>query len=229
MSDPVYCLQSDVIGKLPSGGLPNQSKVATGSAAGDYIECEGHGLQEGQSVTFRAAIGGASPAPLVDGTVYFAKNVTIYRFQVAATSGGSPINLTTDGTNFTFRSDLPLDSWIASSSRLIDSVIGETAPHVVPLVADMVLNPSSNGFPPLVVQYCAELTAILGIEKTAGASIDLSQRRDQIINALRAWAKQSPVRGLAAQRQQPVDLAVTDTAGAIDPRGWGGTDDTRIP
>lgn len=51
--------------------------------------------------------GGALPAPLVAGTEYYAKNVASKTFQVAATAGGSAINLTDTGSGVHYVGEVP--------------------------------------------------------------------------------------------------------------------------
>ncbi len=228
MASPVYCAVADVVGKLPAGGLPNPARVAYGNAAEDYLACEGHGLADGATVSLRAETDGSLPSPLVAGTTYYAKVVSASRFQLSATVGGAPIALTTDGENFVFRSEPRWDAWIAAGSRYVDALLPE---HVTPLVADLDRWPDSYGYSPIIVDAAALQSALVALEATGGAAaIDgLVTRREQAMKAVRDWAKTIPVRGIAAQRHQPANLAVTAAAGAYDPRGWGGSDDTRIP
>ena len=216
MSGP-YSTLADVVPFLPSGGLPNPARVATGSAAGDYLESDGHGLATNAEVTVRAEVGGSVPAPLVEGTTYYAIVLSPSRFQLAAAPNGSAINLTTDGVNFVYSSPLPWDAWIGWADRMVDSFL---PPHVVPLVSPL---------PEVVVTSSAELAAMRGLQATSGAAVDIGPRIDAIGVRLARWAKTMPVRGVTVQTQQPVDLAVTESAGAVDPRGWAGADPTRIP
>jgi hypothetical protein len=212
-----YCAQSDVMAFLPSGGLPNPARVATGSAAGDYLECDGHGLVADAEVVVRVEMGGSLPAPLAEGVTYYAIPLSSSRFKLAATPGGTAIALTTDGSNFVFASPLPWSQWIDWGARQVDSFLPE---HVTPLVVP---------YPEIVVTANAELAAMRGLQATAGASIDLGARIDLIGLRLTRWAKSVPIRGVEVQRHQPSTLAITATAGAYDPRGWAGSDNTRIP
>jgi len=213
----VYCTQADVVAFLPSGGLPNPARVATGSATGDYLECEGHGLATDAAVTLRAEVDGTIPAPLVEGTTYYAQPLSTSRFQLSATAGGAAIGLTDDGDNFVFASPLPWDAWIDWGSRQVDSFL---PPHVVPI---------ESPIPEIVVTAAAELAAMRGLQSTGGAQVDLGARLDFVGQRITRWAKSVPVRGVARQVTQPSHLAVTASAGATDPRGWGGTDNTRLP
>lgn len=212
----MYSTYADVVAYLPAGGLPNPARVATASASGDYLECDGHGLVAGAEVVVRAEAGGSVPGGLTEGTTYYALLVSATRFQLSATSGGAAVGLSSAGSNFVFFSPLPWSAWIEWADRVVDSFL---PPHVVPLI----------DVPEVVVQASAELAAMRGLQATAGAAVDLGTRIDAIGARLTRWAKTVPVRGLLAQTQQPVYLAVTASAGATDPRGWAGTDNTRIP
>lgn len=205
-----YATYADVVPFLPAGGLPNPARSATGNASGDYIECEGHGLADSATIVFRAEVGGALPTGLTAGTTYYVKAVTgsTSRFQVSATAGGAAINLTTDGSNFVFVSPLPWSTWLDWGARQVDSFLPA---HVVPLVAP---------YPEIAVTANAELAAVRGLMSTAGSDIDLGAKLDQIATRLQRWAKSLPVRGATKSTQSPVNLAVTASAGATDPRGW---------
>lgn len=213
-----YCTIADATPFLPAGGLPNPARVAYASASSNALESEGHGLLDGAEVTLRAEVGGSLPAPLVAGTTYYAIAVSPSRFELAATSGGSAIDLTTDGANFVFASELPWAAWLEWGSRQVDSLLPE---NVTPLVA--------SPFPTIIVTAAAELAAARGVQATSGAAIDLGARIDAVRVRLAPWIKSIPIRGLAQQVHQPANLAITAKGGALDPRGWGGCNDTRIP
>lgn len=78
--------------------MPN-SEVTISIADPAVITWNGHGLTAGQPVTFEAGDGGALPAPLVEGTVYYVLSTGLSdnSFSVSATEGGAPID-TTGGT-----------------------------------------------------------------------------------------------------------------------------------
>ncbi len=65
-------------------------KIFTANAGTDVITCASHGLLNGETVRFK---GGDLPDGLVQGTLYFVRDVTTDTFKVAATSGGAAINL----------------------------------------------------------------------------------------------------------------------------------------
>jgi len=203
-----YSAPADVVPFLPSGGLPNPARYCEGSASGDYLESDGHGLSDDAEVTFRAETGGTLPTGLTAGTTYYVIVVSPSRFRVAATAGGSAINLTSDGENFVFSAELPWAQWIEWSDRQIDSFL---PPHVVPIV---------EPYPAIVVTASAELAATYGLSRTGGATIDLGAKLDQIGQRLARWAKGIPLRGSARSNTSPTNLAITASAGAVDPRGW---------
>lgn len=212
-----YCTDADVIPFLPSGGLPNPARTATANSSGDYLECEGHGLADAAAVTLRAATGGSVPTGLTAGTVYYARVLSASRFQLAATAGGAAINLTAAGSNFVFASPLPIAAWREWAAREIDSFL---PPHVTPLV---------DPIPQVVVTANAELAAFKGLAVTGGAEIDLGAKIDQIAARLTRWAKGVPVRGTTRSVTSPSHLAVSASAGAVDPRGWATRGNERLP
>lgn len=76
--------------------------VATGltaTAATDVINATAHGLANGTQITLTAIATGT--AGLSVGTTYYVVNTAANTFKVAATSGGSAIDITTDGTGIT--------------------------------------------------------------------------------------------------------------------------------
>lgn len=202
-----YCARTDLLAFLPSGGLPNPARVATGSASGDYIECDQHSLVANQEITFRAEAGGSLPTGLTAGTTYYAIVLSTSRFKVAATSGGAAINLTTDGANFVVWAELPWDAWIDAAARDVDSFLPV---HVVPVISP---------YPQVLVTANAELAAARALIATAGADVDLGAKLDQVQQRLTRWAKALPLRGEAKSTQSPVSLAIVGTA-STDTRGW---------
>ena len=78
----------------------NQStpETVTFDGATDVVELEDHGFQDGEPVVFA---GGTLPTGITIGTTYYVVNKTDDTFQVSATSGGSAITLTGDGSGIT--------------------------------------------------------------------------------------------------------------------------------
>jgi hypothetical protein len=65
----------------------------TAQATGDTVTLASHGLTNGQKIVFQA---GYAPAGLTANTTYFVVGATTNTFQVAATSGGAAIDITSD-------------------------------------------------------------------------------------------------------------------------------------
>lgn len=90
--------------------LIGRRQMVTGLASTDVLTATAHGFVLDTPVVFRTLTGGA---PLVVDTTYFARDITANTFKVAATAGGSAINLTTDITDGTVvtmgTNDIPLE------------------------------------------------------------------------------------------------------------------------
>ena len=84
-------------------------------------------------------------------------------------------------------------------------------------------------YPAIVVTASAELAATYGLGRTGGSTIDLGAKLDAIGARLTRWAKGLPLRGTAASNTSPVNLAITASAGAVDPRGWASAGNTVLP
>ena len=82
----------NLVGISPLGG--SEKKFSVDLTAETVIE-PAHGRVNGQQVVF---IGGTAPGGLTAGTSYFVVNAATETYQVAATSGGSAINLTAHPT-----------------------------------------------------------------------------------------------------------------------------------
>lgn len=72
---------------------PSRSLPCTGVASTDVLTCSGHGLAEGDEVSFSSLTGGAG---LTVNTIYYARDVTGTTFKVSAARGGAAFNFTTD-------------------------------------------------------------------------------------------------------------------------------------
>lgn len=76
------------MGMTAAGG--SEMEFAT-DVTGDTLTAPAHGLVNTDRIVF---VGGTPPTGLTEGTIYFVVGATADTFQVAATSGGSAINLT---------------------------------------------------------------------------------------------------------------------------------------
>ena len=70
--------------------------VATVLNAGDVFTNYAHGLVNGDQILFKSILGAAIPTGISAGVLYFVVGVTTNTFQVAATSGGAAIAISSD-------------------------------------------------------------------------------------------------------------------------------------
>jgi hypothetical protein len=80
-------------GAAPVGGTPMEYWV---DATADTINRNAHGLANGTRVVF---LNGTAPGGLTEGTEYFVVNTATNSFKVAATLGGTAIDLTAAGAD----------------------------------------------------------------------------------------------------------------------------------
>jgi hypothetical protein len=208
---PGYCEPSDLYDfGLPRGAVPNPGRLLHSvDVALDWIALDVHGFALDDPVLFRAEAGGALPGGLAEGVSYFAIPIDESHFQVSATAGGAPIDLTSSGSTVLVISPLPVAAAIEWGARTIDDMLPA---HVVPL---------ASPYPPIVVATNAELAA--GKLATRGGYV--SKALSDIIagaqKKLERWAKNVEIRGENAP--QPAQGAAVATAVAVpadDVRGW---------
>lgn len=213
-----YCNPSDLYDYgLPRGGVPNPGRlIASVSAASNAFELDVHGFENGDPVVLRAEAGGSLPAPLVEGTTYYAVPLTESTFSLSLTDGGSAVDLTSSGLNVIVVAPLPIAKAIDFASALIDDMIPA---HAVPLTAP---------YPPIVVMTCAELAAAKLSGRAGGASVSLASAADAARKRLERWGKGIPIRGTntEAQKSTLVSQYTAPVATFQDPTGYtryGGT------
>lgn len=192
----------------PRGSLGSVSRlVSSVDADADAIELDEHGFEDGLEVRFRAEAGGSLPSPLVEGTAYFARVLDVHRFQVAATSGGAAIDLTTEGETVLVLEPSPLPAAIDWATAIIEDMLPA---HIVPLEAP---------YPPVLVATCAELATGKALSKRGLATETLSDMLDKAHARVSRWARGAVVRG--TNQPPAANLAAsTASAPAADPRGW---------
>jgi hypothetical protein len=210
-----YCAASDLYDfGVPRGAAPNPGRlVSSVDATADTLALDVHGLDADSPVVFRAEAGGTMPAPLVAGTTYYAIPVSEYAFQVAASPGGSAIDITTAGERVIAITPLPVAAAIAYASRVIDEHLPA---HAVPL-ADPV--------PEIVKITAAEIAAVKLVGTRGATGKSLAETIDAAYKRLDSWLRGQPIRG--ANVPPRTNLATSATAPFADVRGWsrfGGTE-----
>jgi len=209
MASDLYCSRGDVTRRIAAGTIAYEGRlVASVSTSAETLELDGHGFEDDDEVTVRAAEGGSLPSPLVAGTVYYAIRSNHSRFQLAATAGGAAINLTSAGSSFFVTREPPYDDLIEYYSRFCDIHLPA---HVVPLTAPI---------HPLVKGIVADLTAkrLLNIDGKASAVVDAAEVAAKAV--LADLSKSWPLRG-AAEVPRANKAYVSTLVGGTDPRGWG--------
>lgn len=210
MTADVYAVRKDVYryglarGTLGAAGRQVESCLA----ATNTLTLDGHGFETDDQIVLRAIEGGTLSDPLVAGTTYYAIRVNDSTFQLAATAGGSAIDLTTDGDGMNVAIALPFDEVLEFYSRFVDGVLPA---HMVPLKAP---------YPITVVAHVATLAAkrlqiLAGHSSASMTELELSAKAQ-----LERWAAGVPVRD-ARITVAPANVALTDTlATSGDARGW---------
>ncbi len=206
-----YCEESDLYDfGLPRGAVPNPGRLAEGaSASTDAITLGMHGFALDDEVVFRAdGVNASLPAPLVEGTTYYAKPVSQLSFQVAATAGGATIDLTTAGQYILVIAPLNVAAAIEWASAIIDDMLPA---HVVPMTA-----PYSKQ----VVMTCAELAAAKLAARAGSIGASLTAVADAARKRLERWANGVPLRGENAPDTHTNTAASATSAALADPSGW---------
>ena len=95
----------------PNDGNPQEFQV---DVSANTIRCPSHGYSDAQTVVFYAD---TVPSPLVEGTVYYVRDATTDTFKVAASSGGSAIDLSTQGGSGCTVSKITLEVYGSAGSH----------------------------------------------------------------------------------------------------------------
>jgi hypothetical protein len=184
-----YCGPSDLYDHgIVRGAVSNRGRVVDAiSSSTDTIPLDVHGFELGDPVTLRAEAGGALPAPLAEGTTYYAIPLTESSFKLALTATGPAIDLTSAGAHVVIIAPLPVGAAISWASRVVDDMLPA---HVVPL-ADPV--------PPIVRFTTAELAAWKLSSRGGSGSISLTAIVDAAQKRIARWAAGVPIRGTNVQ------------------------------
>lgn len=211
-----YATRKDVYDfGLPRGtvGIPARH-ISSALASTDVLELEDHGFETDDEVQLRATDGGALPGGISAATVYFVIRLTDSSFKLAATAGGAPIDLTTDGSGCVVWAPLPFDRVLEYCSRFVDPFVPA---HAVPFAEDAV--------PLAVVGAVASLAAVI-LQRISGVvSVSVADAAKATQTEMERWAKGVPLRDPVVTthtNQAVAALAVpAATTDDLDPRGWG--------
>lgn len=190
---------------LPPGMLAHKARLCSSVLAStDVFELDNHGLSNDRAVSFRAEDGGTLPSPIVAGTTYYAIVLSDSTFQVAASAGGSAINLTTNGTSVLLITELPVLRTMERYSRFVDSFI----PHAAPL---------QPPYPAEIIAIVAELSAtkLMCMEGQRSEALDRAEIAAKA--QLERFAKGVKIRDSRATASS--NLAYSESV--TDTRGWG--------
>lgn len=211
MASDLYCSRADVNKRLPLGSIVSPSGTASADASSNELAFDGHGLETDDEVTVRAVEGGTLPAPLAEGTTYYAIRLTTSAFKLAATAGGSAIDLTTSSDEVVVSREPAFDDLIEFVSRWADGLLpAEGAPLTAPIH-------------PLVRGVVADVVAkrILNANGQDSAVVNDAELAGKAI--LERYAAGLPLRAAAGvettRTNRAVSVAITDSA--RDQRGWG--------
>ena len=204
-----YCSSSDLHDHgLPRGAVPNPARlVESVDTSADTLTLDQHGFSLNDLVSFRAEAGGSLPAPLEEGTDYYAIPENESAFSVAATADGSAIPLTSAGARVLAIAPLPVAASISWASQVIDDMLPA---HVVPIDADAI--------PDIVRMTCAELAAGKLAARSGAASKALLDIVDAAQKRLARWGKGVPIRGAVVP--PAANLAASASASVRDRSGW---------
>lgn len=180
--------------------------VAEADTAADTLELDAHGFSDDQAIQFRSVGGGSLPSPIAEATTYYVTSATDWTFQIAATVGGSAIDLTTAGTTFVVLAPLPVADVISKAERMVDDM----APaHAVPFASPV---------PDIVRMTTAELAAAELLAMTGGESASLTAVYDAARRRIERWARGIPIRGEAPPTT--AQNAVTGTPSTTSLPDW---------
>ena len=204
-----YATRDDVYRQgVPRGALVSRGRVVGAvDTSANTLELEGHGLEAGTAVQFRADSGGSLPSPLSASGVYYALPVSgsDSLFRLEASVGGGAIDITSGGAS-PFMLVVPLgpslDALLEVYSRWVDSLV---IAHTVPFVAPY----------PAWVRHCVAVRTAAQAARMLGLGSQAEQifeaERMAIADAMRL-AKGPPTRDAAAT--SPANRAQYAVAGS---------------
>lgn len=208
----LYCSRGDVVAELPIGGIISQGITASASSDTDTLESDGHGFETDTPLLVRTAdaVDADLPAPLVDGTTYYAIRVSNSSFKLSATQGGSAIDLTTDASEVVISREPRYEETIEFYSRWADDLLpAEVTPLAEPIN--------------VLVKGCVARLCAKHLMNTGGQ--DSAAVRDEMESAktiIERHAQGLPLRGATTTTSTNKAITARGVARSrVDPRGWG--------
>jgi hypothetical protein len=194
---------------VPRGATPNPGRVLDSAASPGVCSLDVHGFATGDPIFFRPAGDGAMPAGLVEGTTYYAEELTEHSFAVRETPTGVAIGFATAADPIMVGSPLPFDESIAFADRVIDEMLPA---HLVPF--------ADGEVPEIIRMTSAEIAAAKLLGVSGAASVSLSAMVDAASKRLERWAKGATVRGAPEAAEKRTNRAAVALSPFLDRRGW---------
>lgn len=196
---------------LPRGAVANAGRrVALVDPVADAFTLGEHCLFDGDLVRLRADANGTMPAGLVAGMSYYIKRIDDARFQLAASSGGAAIDITTAGSNVIVVVPINYEAVCAWASGIVYDMVPA---HAVPFV---------DPVPPVMRATAAELAAWKVMQITgSGQPASLLAMLEAVQKRVARWATGVPIRDENAT--EPANLSAGAPAASApyeDRRGW---------
>lgn len=210
MAASQYCSVSDLFSfGLSAGSLANPARLVDEISAGsNELRCDNHGFSDGDALTFRVdAIGGAMPAPLVEGTTYYAIRVNDFRFSVSSTVGGVAIDITTAGEGVLVATEINYVAAIQFGAEIINDNLPA---HIVPI--------NEAAVPEIVRMTNAELAIAKLMSKYGSQPSTLMAAVDAATKRIERWARGVPIRGVNSPPRAQLSRAAT--VPYADVKGW---------
>ncbi len=179
--------------------------TVTGSAAADTLTKVSHGLANGTPVMIMSS--GGIPAPLAADTVYYVVSATADTFKLATVSGGTAIDLTSDGTG-----TIEVYTGAASGANPVNVFEDVTADTGWVTTAGHNSVVVCNAGPQAYDQQRTTITAIASGTVTLGAALDSAQ-----YPGARIWlmSRNVSIRSACTAAVKIVDYSSATTAGGV--------------
>lgn len=176
----------------PRALLSDDRRAVTADASTNAFTLDAHGFEAGDVVEF---FGTTLPSPLASATSYYVVEPTASTFKVAATSGGSAVDLTTAGSadlDVVLSLATEITEALEQASRLVDTyVVG----HVVPF---------ESPFPPFVVWAVAKVAARELLTRRGRRDDLIFEAADRALSEVRRMTRGVTMRDVKAPEQATV-------------------------